>query len=371
MIKLRNFFLVAVQLILSVDGNDPRLPDEWGSYRSLHTQLPPPAQDWSQQANVLYEQQQQQEGQSFNGQTKGNNSERKRPSRLKARSAGFVTTGALGVGLSKTITGSVRPRWALWGAMANGMMQVAGGRFGELADATGVTTLESLRRLHLLSASGSYPIFKQFKCALGLAPRRRFPPESDDPWRYSRNSPPFSMFRCIIGAICLAGTGVAFMPLPPFVPTSLIAIVAAFFAVFSVTLRDARGDAARCLVARAVAMVSIILASANQAHLASAAAAALRLSGDRLSNFDKRFGISRRIAATIAQLSRGTSAPQQRQQYPPRENAPYQQQQQQQQWTPQDSPYQQQQRGQQQYSNGPQSYPGRAYGGIPPEHDWM
>jgi len=89
------------------------------------------------------------------------------------------------------------------------------------------------------------------------------------------------MLRCVVGAVVLAGFATSFAPKPPVVPASLVGLLAAAGAVFSVTLRDARGDAARCVVARAVALAIALYASASEARLFSAVAAALRLSGDR------------------------------------------------------------------------------------------
>ena len=222
------------------------------------------------------------------------------PWTLKTRSVGLAASGVVGLGLSKATTGIWRPRWLAWGALANGAAQAVGGRFGDLAQATSLTVLGASWRLQALSKAGEYPVFKQLKAATGLVPRRRFPPATDDPWRYRGDAPPFSMVRCVVGAICLAGFAVAILPQPPLVPTSLLAIAAAGFAVFAVALRDARGDAARCVVARSIAVASIFYTAANEAHLLRALAAALRLSGDRLSKLDRRFGLSRRLAAFAA-----------------------------------------------------------------------
>ena len=211
---------------------------------------------------------------------------------LTTRSVGLAASGVVGLGLSKATTGIWRPRWIVWGGLVNGAAQAAGGRFGEFADATSKTVLGASWRFKELSEKGEYPVFKQLKAATGLIPRRRYPAENEQ----------FSMLRCILGAVCLAGIGVALSPPIPFIPSSLVAILAAVLAVFTVTLRDARGDAARCLVARSIAVAGIFYTSASEARLGPTFAAALRLSGDRLSRFDQRFHISARLGAFAARV---------------------------------------------------------------------
>jgi len=284
-------------------------PPTWNPYQQ--SPPPPPPQQQPPPAPPFQEQQQQQQP-----PMQEQEQEARRPT-LRTRSAGVAATSVLGFGLSKATTGIWRPRWLAWGALANGAAQAAGGRFGELAHATSLTAMGASWRLRELSRSGEYPVFRQLKAATGLIPRRPFPPDAgDDPWRYRGDSPAFSMVRCVLGAVCLAGIAVAILPQPPLIPTSLLAILTAAAAVFSVTLRDARGDAARCLVARAVAVTAILWTASKEARLAPAAAAALRLSGDRLSRLDKRFGLSNRLGAFVARFvtaQQATSSPQQQQ----------------------------------------------------------
>lgn len=227
---------------------------------------------------------------------------------FRVRAASSVSSGLLSLGASKAASGSARTSWAGAGAIASVVFGVCGGRVGIASDALGVATLDALSRIRAIDREGRYPVFKQLKSAIGLSQRNRFPPNTLDPWRYkppSPTAPNFSMLQCLVGSAFLGGLSISALPSVPLLPSSLCAVVAAGLAVFLVTLDDTRGDAARCLVARAIAIVRIILASSSDARLPSKTASALRLGGAHISKLDARFGISKastRIASSVAGL---------------------------------------------------------------------
>lgn len=259
-----------------------------------------------------------------------------KPPVLRMRAASAASAGLVTLGVSKAATGSANTWWAAFGACAAVGMGICGGRAGAAADALGIATLDSAERIHTMEKEGRYPIFKQLKAACHLEHRRRFPPNARDPWRYTPTTsmaPNFSMLQCLIGAAFLGGLSVSLLPSVPFVPSSLCAVAFAIFAMFLVTLDDARGDAARCFVARCIAIVRLLAEASANAELASKTAAALRLGGSHLSALDTKFGISRasgRVARALATFlaSRMTpasanSAFDSRRQAPTRSSPPY------------------------------------------------
>ena len=218
------------------------------------------------------------------------------------RVAGAASGGALSYGLSRAATGAGRVTWGGGGAALCLVAGCTGGRFGDAALALGATTLGGLRGSRKL-ADGRYPVFRQLKAAAGLVSREPWPPESPNPWKYAKRraeDPDFSMPAALIAACALAGAGANVAPLPPLVPSSLVATLAAGCGLFAVTLRDARGDAARCVCARAVASVRVVLAAASEARLGEATVGAARLGGLRLGAFDRRFGISKTLGKLFA-----------------------------------------------------------------------
>lgn len=240
---------------------------------------------------------------------------RPKPGGLGMRLASGGSGGVLTLALSKAATGSGRPWWAAFGACATIGLGLCGGRAGAAADALGVATLDAAQRIRSMDREAQYPIFKQIKSAIRLEPRRRFPPNAHDPWRYSpttASSPAFSMIQCFIGAAFFGGFSVSFLPAVPFVPSSLCAILAALLAVFVVTLDDSRGDVARCFIARCIAILRILAAASSDAELPSRTASALRLGGSRLSALDAKWGVSRaagRVAHAVAALATSRVTP--------------------------------------------------------------
>lgn len=231
-----------------------------------------------------------------------------KPAALRMRAASAASAGLVSLGISKAATGSANTWWAAFGACAAVGMGICGGRAGAAADALGIATLDSAGRIHTMEKEGRYPMFKQLKAACHLEHRRRFPPGARDPWRYTpttSTAPNFSMLQCLIGAAFLGGLSVSLLPPVPFFPSSLCAVVFAFFAMFLVTLDDARGDAARCFVARCIAIVRLLAEASANAELASKTAAALRLGGSQLSALDAKLGISQatgRVARALASI---------------------------------------------------------------------
>ena len=63
------------------------------------------------------------------------------------------------------------------------------------------------------------------------------------------------MREALLAAIVVGGVGANVAPKPPLVPKSLWAVGFALTGVWGVTMRDARGDAARCVAGRAAARV--------------------------------------------------------------------------------------------------------------------
>ena len=233
-----------------------------------------------------------------------------------ARVSSVVSGAGVGCGIGKCITGNASPRFAAAGAVSCFLSCCVGGRFGDAALALGQTTVGAVKKSRALR-DGRYPVFRQFKAGLGLVQREPWPPGAPNPWRYKRQSaidPRFSMYEALGAALLTGGVGINFVPLPPLVPRSLCALGASLFFMSLVVVRDARGDAARCLAARVVASIRVMLAAASEQQLVSKTAQAWGLGAMRLGAVDKKLGVSRTMgrlfsrAASTAQAAAAEAA---------------------------------------------------------------
>ena len=235
---------------------------------------------------------------------------------ILARVSSVVSGAGVGCGIGKCITGNASPRFAAAGAVSCFLSCCVGGRFGDAALALGQTTVGAVKKSRALR-DGRYPVFRQFKAGLGLVSREPWPPGAPNPWRYKRQSaidPRFSMYEALGAALLTGGVGINFVPLPPLVPRSLCALGASLFFMSLVVVRDARGDAARCLAARVVASIRVMLAAASEQQLVSKTAQAWGLGAMRLGAVDKKLGVSRTMgrlfsrAASTAQAAAAEAA---------------------------------------------------------------
>ncbi|KAJ1462589.1 hypothetical protein M885DRAFT_505545 [Pelagophyceae sp. CCMP2097] len=254
--------------------------------------------------------------------------------RALARASGAACSGCTGLFLAKAITGVVRPTWGIAGTGGALAACLVNGRGAEFCLALGLTANAALDRSR--SLNGQYPIFKQLKSALHLAPRRNFPPDVEDPWQYDpaqasmtndgKPPPQFSMSLALGAMLALGGFGSSLIPLPPLFPSSIFGLLAAGGLAWTATLRNARGDAARCVAARLIALVRIIMSCASEARLFGKASAAVRLSALHLGAFDQKFGVSKGLmslfnkvlASTAGAQAAGSQGQQQQQQQRPR-----------------------------------------------------
>jgi len=281
-------------------------------------QQQPPPYDPQQQQQPPYDPQQQQQ-QPYDPQRPpppGTPPPRPPAGPLLARVSSVASGAGAGCGLGKCITGGASPTWAAAGAAGCFLSCCIGGRFGDAALALGQTTVGAVKKSRALR-DGRYPVFRQFKAGLGLVAREPWPPGAPNPWRYKRQAaidPRFSMYEALGAALVTGGVGINFMPLPPLVPRSFCALGASLLFMSMIVVRDARGDAARCLAARVVASLRAALAAAAEQQLVSKTASAWGLGAMRLGAVDRRLGVSRTLgrlfsrAASTAQAAAAEAA---------------------------------------------------------------
>ena len=235
---------------------------------------------------------------------------------LLARVSSVASGAGAGYGLGKCITGAASPTWAATGAAGCFLSCCIGGRFGDAALALGQTTVGAVKKSRALR-DGRYPVFRQFKAGLSLVAREPWPPGAPNPWRYKRQAaidPRFSMYEALGAALLTGGVGINFVPLPPLVPRSFCALGASLLFMSLIVVRDARGDAARCLAARVVASLRAALAAATEQQLVSKTASAWGLGAMRLGAVDRKVGVSRTLgrlfsrAASTAQAAAAEAA---------------------------------------------------------------
>ena len=235
---------------------------------------------------------------------------------LLARVSSVASGAGAGYGLGKCITGAASPTWAATGAAGCFLSCCIGGRFGDAALALGQTTVGAVKKSRALR-DGRYPVFRQFKAGLSLVAREPWPPGAPNPWRYKRQAaidPRFSMYEALGAALLTGGVGINFVPLPPLVPRSFCALGASLLFMSLIVVRDARGDAARCLAARVVASLRAALAAATEQQLVSKTASAWGLGAMRLGAVDRKLGVSRTLgrlfsrAASTAQAAAAEAA---------------------------------------------------------------
>merc|ERR1711988_999398 len=108
-----------------------------------------------------------------------------------------------------------------------------------------------------------YPILRQIVSSTGLSPRRPFPP-CENPWRYVPNLPndiEFSMYQTVaaIGFLgSLLGWTIGKFVNTFLLPSWLLTIFIGSCFAYIATLRDARGDLARCTGMKMAALVGLL-----------------------------------------------------------------------------------------------------------------
>ena len=293
---------------------------EWGEWGPPPPPPPPPQQQpppqHYEQQGGYYGEQQPQYDQQQPQRPPGPPPPKPPAGPILARVSSVISGAGVGCGIGKCITGNASPRFAAAGAASCFLSCCVGGRFGDAALALGQTTVGAVKKSRALR-DGRYPVFRQFKAGLGLVSREPWPPGAPNPWRYKRQSaidPRFSMYEALGAALLTGGVGINFVPLPPLVPRSLCALGASLFFMSLVVVRDARGDAARCLAARVVASIRVMLAAASEQQLVSKTAQAWGLGAMRLGAVDKKLGVSRTMgrlfsrAASTAQAAAAEAA---------------------------------------------------------------
>lgn len=155
-----------------------------------------------------------------------------RPRRLLLRLSAGTVGAALGGFLGKSLTNT--PVSLSLACFLLFVISTFGRNpYGELTRALGLALIWALQRTTRIRRQ--YPTWIHAKSSLGIAPRRRFPPRTDNPWRYEGDD-----FRMLYATIAMAFVGSACGGNLPLVPTWMGALAGAGCFGFITTVQSAR-----------------------------------------------------------------------------------------------------------------------------------
>ncbi|CAM9155840.1 unnamed protein product [Phaeothamnion confervicola] len=204
---------------------------------------------------------------------------------------------------------------ALLGLLVGLFLSLARGVFGDLFRALGLGLFLVARRSGRLGAG--YPVVPYLRPAARLAPRRPFPPGTDNPWQYRpedvlaaagrRPAPEFGMARCLLAAVFLGGifgylVGQVrcFGLLATLFPTFIMALAGAAAAAYGVTSRTAAGDLARVASQRAVATAGLVRQVDAEVRVAAKLGAASKLCLSTALFWDRKYRLKERTLTVLA-----------------------------------------------------------------------
>jgi hypothetical protein len=179
--------------------------------------------------------------------------------------------------------------------------------YGELVRALGLLLLWAVQRSH--SVRRMYPTFRHVKASVGAAERRPFPPKTDNPWTYQIDDNDDDdkraariEFNMMYSLVAMAFVGSACASNLPWIPSWLGALGGAAALAYATTLRDARGDLARTMGMRVVALGSQVVACNRELQLLHKGAVVSGLILDKLFLLDRKHRIKDRIVAGVTFL---------------------------------------------------------------------
>ena len=160
---------------------------------------------------------------------------------------------------------------------------------------------------HLPGVLKPYPVLRQIVSATGLSPRRPFPP-CENPWRYVpnlRNDIEFSMYQSVaaIGFLgSLLGWTIGKIVNIFILPSWLLTICFGSCFAYISTLRDARGDLARCTGMKIAALVGLLRDIDNQLLITSRFMKALHISFLTANQVDRQYGIRDKLMNILGRI---------------------------------------------------------------------
>lgn len=244
-------------------------------------------------------------------------------------SAGLVGAGT-GLFVTKSMLGGSAGAGMIGGGALFLLIAVAFGRsaYGDLVRALGLALIRALQRTRRIRRR--YPTMRHIKASLGVGRRQYFPPlnknndDSYSPWTYAprQNSDdvPFQMMFCLlaftlVGAVC--GGNIQLV----LVPAWLGGLVGAGSCAFATTINSARGDLARTMGMRVVALAQEVWFINDELELVTKAGVVAGRILDKVMILDRKHRIKDRLAKGFsflaAQVTRTASQMQQDLQQPP------------------------------------------------------
>ena len=200
------------------------------------------------------------------------------------------------VGAPKQVGAILAIVFALWSLTSRGP-------YGEMSRALGLGLIFLVQR-YTSQVRSTYPTTPHLKALVKAGPRKPFPPiysEVENPWAYTpmyEDDVDFSMLRVII-AMTLLGTFCGGNLHLPLIPTWLAALAGASTLAFATTMKDPKGDLARTIGMKAVALVEELLEINYELQLFGKVQTVTGKIFDKLMVLDRKHRIKDKIVSIV------------------------------------------------------------------------